>query len=99
MNYQPGHPHGFCSTIWMGEAATCQPLLDPFGRIAALKRETWPYPEALKAALITRFGWEVDFAIDNAQLHLIEFGCIQRGPVPAPARERWVICRAWGVSG
>jgi hypothetical protein len=68
MNYQPGHPHGFCSTIWMGEVATCQPLFDPFGRIAGLKRETWPYPEALRQALIARFGWEVDFAIDNAEL-------------------------------
>jgi hypothetical protein len=68
MNYQPGHPHGFCSTIWMGEVATCQPLLDPFGVIAGLKSQTWPYPEALKDALVTRFGWEVDFAIDNAEL-------------------------------
>jgi hypothetical protein len=68
MNYQPGHPHGFCSTIWMGEAATCQPIFDPFGLIAELKSQTWPYPEALKDALITRFGWEVDFAIDNAEI-------------------------------
>lgn len=85
MNYQPGHPHGFCSTIWMGEVATCQPLLDPFGSIATLKRETWPYPEALKNSLVTRFGWEVDFAIDNAELaarrgertHIA--GCAYRG--------------------
>jgi hypothetical protein len=21
MDYQPGHPHGFCSAIWMGEVA------------------------------------------------------------------------------
>ncbi|MDI1446285.1 nucleotidyltransferase domain-containing protein [Polyangium sp. 6x1] len=68
MNYQVGHPHGFCSTIWMGEVATCQPLFDPFGVIAELKSQTWPYPEALKDALITRFGWEVDFAIDNAEI-------------------------------
>jgi hypothetical protein len=68
MNYQPGHPHGFCSTIWMGEVATCQPLFDPFGRIAELKSQTWPYPEALKSALVALFGWEVDFAIDNAEL-------------------------------
>src|SRR6266567_367753 len=26
MDYQPGHPHGFCSAIWMGEIAYCQPL-------------------------------------------------------------------------
>ncbi|HZI14838.1 MAG TPA: nucleotidyltransferase domain-containing protein [Myxococcus sp.] len=68
MNYQPGHPHGFCSAIWMGEAATCQPLLDPAGVIAGLKQQAWPYPEALRDALIARFGWEVDFAIDNAEL-------------------------------
>jgi hypothetical protein len=68
MNYQPGHPHGFCSAIWMGEAATCQPLLDPSGVIAELKRQAWPYPEALRNALVARFGWEVDFAIDNAEL-------------------------------
>lgn len=68
MNYQPGHPHGFCSTIWMGEVATCQPFFDPFSRIAELKGQTWPYPEALKDALVARFGWEVDFAIDNAEL-------------------------------
>ncbi|WP_233165656.1 nucleotidyltransferase domain-containing protein [Archangium sp. Cb G35] len=68
MNYQPGHPHGFCSTIWMGEVATCQPLLDPSGRIAELKGETSPFPEALRDALIARFGWEVGFAIENAEL-------------------------------
>lgn len=68
MNYQPGHPHGFCSTIWMGEVATCRPLFDPSGLIAELKSQTWPYPEALKDALVARFGWEVDFAISNAEL-------------------------------
>ncbi|WNG60314.1 nucleotidyltransferase domain-containing protein [Archangium gephyra] len=68
MNYQTGHPHGFCSTIWMGEVAICQPLLDPSGRIAELKGETSPFPEALRDALIARFGWEVGFAIENAEL-------------------------------
>ena len=29
MDYQPGHPHGFCSAIWMGKVALCQPLSDP----------------------------------------------------------------------
>jgi len=68
MNYQPGHPHGFCSAIWMGEIAICQPLLDSFGSIAKLKAACWPFPEALKDALIGRFGWEVDFAIENAEI-------------------------------
>jgi hypothetical protein len=68
MHYQVGHPHGFCSAIWMGEVATCRVLHDPSGAIAELKQRTDPYPEPLRQALIARFGWEVDFAIDNAAL-------------------------------
>jgi hypothetical protein len=68
MNYQAGHPHGFCSVIWMGEVATCRPLLDPFGRIAELKGETRPYPEALRDTLVARFGWEAGFAVENAEI-------------------------------
>lgn len=70
MHYQPGHPHGFCSAIWMGEAALCRPLFDPRGRIAALKALTSPYPDALRQALIARFHWEVRFSIDNAETAL-----------------------------
>lgn len=68
MNYQVGHPHGFCSAIWMGEVATCRPLFDPSGRVAELKKLTSPYPEALRDALVYRFGWEVGFAIENAEI-------------------------------
>lgn len=68
MHYQPGHPHGFCSAIWMGETALCQPLHDPAGIIAGLKAKTSPYPQALRDALIRRFQWEVMFGIENAEL-------------------------------
>jgi hypothetical protein len=68
MSYQPGHPHGFCSAIWMGEVATCRPLLDPLGLTAGLKAETRPYPEELRRALVARFGWEAEFAVDNAEV-------------------------------
>ena len=67
MEYQPGHPHGFCSAIWMGEIALCRPLSDPHGAIAALKAMTVPYPEKLRAALIRRFQGEILFSIENAQ--------------------------------
>jgi hypothetical protein len=67
MDYQPGHPHGFCSAIWMGEVALCRPLGDPQGAIAALKAMTVPYPEKLGEALIRRFQWETRFSIENAQ--------------------------------
>ena len=56
MAYQPGHPHGFCSSIWMGEVALCRPLHDPQGAIADMKAMTAPYPEALRAALIGGFS-------------------------------------------
>ncbi len=68
MDYQAGHPHGFCSAIWMGEIACCQPLLDPRNAIAALKAIALPYPDPLREALIRRFRWEVLFSIENAEL-------------------------------
>jgi nucleotidyltransferase-like protein len=67
MDYQPGHPHGFCSAIWMGEVALCQPLSDSEGALAALKAMTVPYPDPLRAALIRRFRWEALFSIENAE--------------------------------
>jgi hypothetical protein len=67
MDYQPGHPHGFCSAIWMGEVALCLPLSDPGGAIASLKAMTDPYPQQLADALIRRFGFETLFSIENAQ--------------------------------
>src|SRR6185312_6725094 len=68
MHYQGGHPHGFCSAIWMGEVALAVPLHDPKGALAALKAKTSPYPKALGEALIKRFAWEPMFAIENAEL-------------------------------
>jgi predicted nucleotidyltransferase len=43
MEYQPGHPHGFCSAIWMGEVALCHPFFDPQQRAARLKEQTTPF--------------------------------------------------------
>ncbi|MCK1361923.1 nucleotidyltransferase domain-containing protein [Bradyrhizobium sp. 199] len=68
MDYQPGHPHGFCSAIWMGEIAYCQPLRDPNGLIARLKSIALPYPPPLRAALVRRFQWEISFGVENAEL-------------------------------
>jgi Nucleotidyltransferase domain len=65
--YQPGHPHGFVSAIYMAEIATCRSLWDPQGKVAALKAQTQPYPAALKRALIEKFAWEADFALATAK--------------------------------
>ncbi|MCK1741582.1 nucleotidyltransferase domain-containing protein [Bradyrhizobium sp. 139] len=71
MDYQPGHPHGFCSAIWMGEIAYCQPMHDPQALIARLKSIALPYPRPLRAALIQRFQWEVLFGIENAEIAIM----------------------------
>jgi Nucleotidyltransferase domain len=68
MHYQAGHPHGFCSAIWMGEIALCEALHDSSGIIAALKANTVPYPAPLRDALVRRFAREVLFAIENGEL-------------------------------
>lgn len=68
MHYQPGHPHGFCSATWMGEVALCVPLHDPKGALAELKSATMPYPNALQAALLKMFLWEVLFSIENGEI-------------------------------
>lgn len=65
--YQPGHPHGFVSSIWMGEVALCQVLWDPDKVMAPLKRQCDPYPDALGEALIRSFFWEARFAVENAE--------------------------------
>jgi predicted nucleotidyltransferase len=68
IDYQPGHPHGFCSAIWMGEVALCRPLHDPKTVIAELKNATEPYPDKLRETLLRTFLWEVLFSIQNAEI-------------------------------
>jgi predicted nucleotidyltransferase len=65
--YQPGHPHGFVTSIYMAEIAHCQLLWDPTGALGALKAKTHPYPPALRKATLDKFWWEVQFALDVAQ--------------------------------
>lgn len=63
IDYQPGHPHGFVSSIYMGEVAICQPLYDPDRVLEALKAKTKPYPVKLKQATIDTFAWEISFSL------------------------------------
>lgn len=84
MDYQSGHPHGFCSAIWMGEVALCVPLHDPHGAIAELKAATTPYPDALRDALLKMFLWEILFSVENGEIAVARgeqthiAGCIYR---------------------
>jgi predicted nucleotidyltransferase len=68
--YQPGHPHAFLPTIYMGEAACARVLHDPAGVLAALQHRTTPYPAPLAKALRERFEWEAEFALANARKSL-----------------------------
>jgi len=61
--YQPGHPHGFVSSIYLSEVAVCQPLWEADGKLSELKKRVHPYPNALKDALIQKFAWEIDFSL------------------------------------
>ena len=65
-DYQPGHPHGFVSTIYAGEVYHNRILHDPEGRLAALRALVDPYPPRLATAVITQFCWEAGFSLDNA---------------------------------
>lgn len=65
--YQPGHPNGFVTSIYLAEVAICQPLWDPEGIISELKGRVYPYPTALRQALIQKFAWEIDFSLRLAK--------------------------------
>jgi predicted nucleotidyltransferase len=65
--YQPGHPHGFHTHIYMGEVHYCRPLHDPEGVLKSLKSATWNYPPRLKRALIRGQLWEARFALDTCR--------------------------------
>jgi predicted nucleotidyltransferase len=65
--YQPGHPLGFVSSMYLAEVAVCRPLWDPEGSIAGLKKKIEPYPDALRKALVQKFAWEINFSIDIAR--------------------------------
>jgi predicted nucleotidyltransferase len=65
--YQPAYIVGYVTTTYMAEIDACLPLWDPTGEIAALKALTRPYPEALKAAMLGKFGWVPEFALGSGR--------------------------------
>ena len=65
--YQGGHPHGYVTSIYLGEVALCKPLYDPEGIIAELKGKVTPYPDALQKAIFASFAWEIDFSVGIAK--------------------------------
>ena len=58
-------PFGFFGPTYLGEVAICQPLFDPAGRVAALKRAVAVYPEALRRAVVQAYLWQAEFALES----------------------------------
>ena len=67
IHYQPGHPHGFHTHIYLSEIALCRPLNDPYRQIAALKALALPYPPALRQAVISGSLWEAGFSLETCR--------------------------------
>jgi predicted nucleotidyltransferase len=67
VHYQPGHPHGFHTHIYMGEIHYCRPLYDPECALESLKEAAENYPPRLKQALIRDQLWEARFALDTCR--------------------------------
>jgi predicted nucleotidyltransferase len=65
-DYQPGHPHGFCSHIYAGEVHHALALHDPAGALAERAARTSRYPPALRSAIVRRFLWEAGLAVSTA---------------------------------
>jgi predicted nucleotidyltransferase len=65
-HYQPGHPHGFHTHIYMGEVHYCMILYEQNGGLSALKRLTEVYPLRLKRALVKTQLWEASFALKTS---------------------------------
>lgn len=66
-HYQPGHPHGFHDHIYMGEIQHCRVLHDPSGALAHLKARTADYPPPLKRAIVKKYLWEANFALETCR--------------------------------
>jgi hypothetical protein len=67
MNYQPGHPHGLLSNLDRC-GRVVPPVAGSDGVLATLKSQTSPFPDALKHARISRFLWEANFSVRNAEI-------------------------------
>jgi hypothetical protein len=61
--YQPGHPFGFLSSIYVSEVALCSPLWDPDRWITKARARINGYPERLRRELVRRFVFEADFSL------------------------------------
>lgn len=65
LHYDQQPPFGFFSATYLGEVRACVPLIDPHGRIEALKERVRDYPEALRSSVVSDYLRRVEFGIDG----------------------------------
>jgi hypothetical protein len=65
-DYDQQPTHGFQSVIYLAETQICQPLYDPQGVLAGLKRQVETYPPKLKAKIIADSLWSAEFTLLHA---------------------------------
>lgn len=58
-------PFGFFGPTYLGEVAICQPLADPAGIVAELKRRVRVYPEALRQRVVQSYLWACEFTLES----------------------------------
>lgn len=56
-------PFGFFGPTYLGEVDVAAPLRDPRGVLADLKERVVRYPEALRAAVVERLMWSIEFTL------------------------------------
>ena len=66
-DYLQQPPFGFFSVIYLAETHICNPLYDPAGHIARLKRRVEPYPPKLKAGIVQELLWIAEFTLMSAR--------------------------------
>ena len=63
LHYAQQPPFGFFSGTFLGDAAVSIPLVDPEGRLEALKRRVADYPEALRRAVVQDYLWSAELGL------------------------------------
>lgn len=61
-NYQTGHPHAYLDVMYRGELACCRVLTSADEEFLRLRERARQYPDALRNALMSFFGFEADFS-------------------------------------
>lgn len=56
--------HGFHSVTYLAETRVCQPLFDPGGVLAGLKRRVAGFPPRLRRALVDSHLWGAEFTLE-----------------------------------